>query len=684
MPYLSSLSRRSRTFWTNLPLRLKGFVVVAIPLAGLLGVSVAAYILQRMDWRMDAEVDRTTEALWLTEHCRAEFWAGAAMARPDPLGVAAASLDACLSELEKLLWREPDQVERLRRLRNWHQWHSAPAVPVPHLMAELDALRAEHRRLLALESAAVARLRIRKLVVLTGHTLVGLAGGLLAVLLYTSGVTRRMALVQQNAARLVQHLPPLPQDEGRDEIGTLNSTIERAGVSLRQSEDERDRLFTLSMDMLCVMGLDGGFKRVNPAFSRILGYTEADLLSKNIAELAHPDCRQGVQHRMLQLAEGKPVNLMECAFVCADGATKWLAWSVAPFVSEGTAYGVARDRTPQKQDERILRQSHDRLVCFLESTTDAFFAVDRSWRVLTVNRQAERLWGRQRQNLLGRILWDLFPEAIGGPFYGLYERAMQTGAPGHIAEFYPPMQRWFEVHAYPSPEGLSVYFRDFTDRRAAEEKIQRALQEKEVLLREVHHRVKNNLQVICSMLRLQAGYVNDRGLLQVLRECRERVLAMAMLHDQLHRAKDLSQINLGEYIRNLASSVFCSYGVNSAQIELRVDVEDLTVAIDTAIPCGLIAQELLSNCLRHAFPEGQKGRVWVMLRGLPGDRMELTVCDDGRGFPESAGAPARSLGLRLVDLFAQQIEATVERSGKTGALCRLVFQGKKSKGEELQ
>jgi PAS domain S-box-containing protein len=443
-------------------------------------------------------------------------------------------------------------------------------------------------------------------------------------------------------------------------------------------------LFSLSMDMLCVIGLDGSFKRVNPAFTRMLGYPEAALLSKSIPELAHPDHRETVGIQMRQLREGNPVNYLESRFLCADGATKWLAWSIAPFVSEGTAYAVARDRTPQKQDEQTLRQSHDRLICLLESTTDAFFAVDRGWRVITVNQQAERLWSRKREGLLDRNLWDLFPEAVGGPFYCMYHRAMDTGAPGHIEEFYAPMQRWFEVHAYPSPEGLSVYFRDFTDRRATEERIQRALQEKEVLLREVHHRVKNNLQVICSMLRLQAGYVSDQGLLQVLRECRERVLAMAMLHDQLHRAKDLSQINLGEYVRNLASSVFCSYGVNSAQIELRMDVEDVTVPIDTAIPCGLIVQELLSNSLRHAFLEGQKGRVWVLLCALPGDRIELTVCDDGRGFPEAGGAPSHSLGLRLVDLFAQQIEATVERNGKSGALCRLVFQGQKSKGEEVQ
>jgi two-component sensor histidine kinase len=220
-----------------------------------------------------------------------------------------------------------------------------------------------------------------------------------------------------------------------------------------------------------------------------------------------------------------------------------------------------------------------------------------------------------------------------------------------------------------------VYFRDVTERRDAEEKIKRTLQEKEVLLREVHHRVKNNLQVICSMLRLQERNFRDETMLQVLRECRERVMAMAMLHDQLHRAKDFSNINLGEYIRNLAASLFCSYGVNSADVGLRMDIEDIPVAVDTAIPCGLIVNELVSNSLRHAFPERRKGRISLGLHAQPGGSVELTIGDDGRGFPECAHpANTRSLGLWLVDLLADQIGAAVERSSDAGTQYRLVFQ----------
>lgn len=437
-----------------------------------------------------------------------------------------------------------------------------------------------------------------------------------------------------------------------------------------------DPFFALSLDPLWITALDGHLLRVNPAFIVALGQSEPHLLACNILDLIHPGDRPAAVAAIAGLARGNPIAGLESRFCCAGGSCKSLAWSGTPFLARRLAYIVARDRTPQARDEEALRQSEDRCVCALENTTDAFFALDPGWNLIRVNRQAERLWNRDRNDVLGRNLWEVFPEAAGGPFHRMYEQVMSTGTPAHLEEFHPaPYDRWFEVHAYPSLEGLAVYFRDVTGHRQAEEKIRRTLQEKEVLLREVHHRVKNNLQVICSMLRLQERNLHDPTLLQALRECRQRVMAMAMLHDQLHRAKDFSNIDLGEYIRNLAASLFSSYGVNSADIGLLLDVEDIPVAVDTAIPCGLIVNELVSNSLRHAFPDGRKGHISLGLHARPGGHVELTIGDDGRGFPESAHTAApRSLGLWLVDLLAGQIGAAVERSSGAGAQYRLVFQ----------
>jgi len=438
-----------------------------------------------------------------------------------------------------------------------------------------------------------------------------------------------------------------------------------------------DRFFDLSPDMLFTTTLGGRFEPTNPAVASILGHRETDLLNLGILDLIQPEERTTAALRLAELSAGHPIAGLESRFRCADGSYKWVAWNSTPYLPDGLAYTVAHERSGKSLDTRC--------DSCLESTTDAFFAVDHAWRLVRVNHQAERLWMRNRVDLLGRNLWEVFPEAVGGPFYEMYQRVLRTGKPDRVEQVHPcaPHGRWFEAHASSSPEGLSVIFRDVTQRRQTDDRINRSIQEKEVLLREVHHRVKNNLQVICSMLRLQARQFSDETLQQALRDCRERVLAMAMLHDQLHRAKDLSNINLGEYIRNLAASLFCSYGVDSATIALEMDIEDITVAMDTAIPCGLIVNELVSNSLRHAFPEGRTGHISLALHTAAPGRAELTLGDDGQGFTEpERPANSRSLGLRLVDLLAEQLDAVMVRLDRAGTVYRLEFQATESRETE--
>jgi PAS domain S-box-containing protein len=325
----------------------------------------------------------------------------------------------------------------------------------------------------------------------------------------------------------------------------------------------------------------------------------------------------------------------------------------------------------QRHDEEALRQSNARLLAVLESITDGFFTLGPDGRFTYLNVQAERLLRRTRQEVIGRSFWQDFPENL---FRRMFEHASQTGTPVHFDAFSTMFSGWFEVHAYPSTEGLSVYFRDMTERRQAEESIRRSLLEKEVLLREVHHRVKNNLQVICSMLRLQARTLQDDTTLQVLKECGDRVQTMAHLHEQLHHAKDLSTVDLAEFLRTVAISLFSSYGVNSDQLHFASSSPEVRVATDTATACGMIVQELISNALKYALTDG-RGEIQLVLTERPDGWIEIIVADDGPGISDrSAARPAkRSLGMRLVELFADQISAKVERSGPPGATFRLAF-----------
>lgn len=212
---------------------------------------------------------------------------------------------------------------------------------------------------------------------------------------------------------------------------------------------------------------------------------------------------------------------------------------------------------------------------------------------------------------------------------------------------------------------LAKFYAMALQHKRSQERLYATLREKEVLLREIHHRVKNNLQVISSLLNLQAASLSDPQALEMLKESQNRVRSMALVHDQLHRSPDLSRIGFREYVKNLCASLFSSYGIDSARIALRVDVEDIALPIDAAIPCGLIVHELVSNSLKHAFPGERRGEIFIRLKSQPPGGTVLTVADNGIGLPESIDvATANSLGLRLVRILAGQIEAPVRhRSG---------------------
>jgi two-component sensor histidine kinase len=210
------------------------------------------------------------------------------------------------------------------------------------------------------------------------------------------------------------------------------------------------------------------------------------------------------------------------------------------------------------------------------------------------------------------------------------------------------------------------------EKRQAEEQIKASLKTKEVLLREIHHRVKNNLQVICSLLKLQSHYIKDACARELFRESQNRVRAMALIHDKLHQSHDLSRIDMGEYIHSLAGSLFRSCSVQTGDIALRVNCAGVFLGIDTAIPCGLIINELVSNALKHAFPEGRGGEIGIDLRPGPGQQFVLTVRDNGVGLPEQIDyRQTESLGLQLVHALANQLGATLELN-RGGGTCFII------------
>jgi two-component sensor histidine kinase/DNA-binding response OmpR family regulator len=204
------------------------------------------------------------------------------------------------------------------------------------------------------------------------------------------------------------------------------------------------------------------------------------------------------------------------------------------------------------------------------------------------------------------------------------------------------------------------------------ERIMASLEEKEVLLREIHHRVKNNLQIIYSLLSLQERYIKDENYREMFKDTQNRICSMAFIHEELYKSENLAKIDLDSYIKYLASSLFRTYETTS-KIALKIDVEDVSLSINSAIPCGLILNELISNSLKHAFPEGREGEIKITLRYIE-NKIELVVSDDGISIPEDLDIQnSESLGLQLVIALVKQLEGIIELDRSGGTTFKITF-----------
>jgi two-component sensor histidine kinase len=218
---------------------------------------------------------------------------------------------------------------------------------------------------------------------------------------------------------------------------------------------------------------------------------------------------------------------------------------------------------------------------------------------------------------------------------------------------------------------------DITERKLAEERLRTSLQEKEVLLREIHHRVKNNLQVVSSLLSLQAMQTPSAEASSALMESCRRIQVMADIHNRLYGSSDIAQIEFDVFVNTLAKDIIAAYASDSLRIDLEADLEPVTLDIDAAIPCSLIISELLSNAIKHAFPGKSKGTVAVALKQRA-EKLHLRIRDSGSGMPEENHQRSNgSLGLKLVHALVEQLDGEIIFSNENGTSVSITFAGKR-------
>jgi len=288
-----------------------------------------------------------------------------------------------------------------------------------------------------------------------------------------------------------------------------------------------------------------------------------------------------------------------------------------------------------------ISETNDAFLDMVGYTRAEFEAGEVNWRSMT----PEEYLAQDEA-----VLAELARSGIAEPFEKEYFRKDGLRVPIIIGAATDPGE----------PRAGVCFVMDRTAHRRAEELTLQSLRDKEVLLREIHHRVKNNLQVISSMLNLQRRNLEDPKLVDALTQSRDRIATMALVHETLYKSDDVGTIALGKYIQSIASNLFRSYGVSSDVVVLKVDLGDVELDVNRANPCGMIINELLSNAIIHAFPDGRRGTVQVAL-SRQGNRIELSVQDDGVGLPPASDDErGAGLGMQLVEAFVDQLHGTLD------------------------
>jgi PAS domain S-box-containing protein len=344
-------------------------------------------------------------------------------------------------------------------------------------------------------------------------------------------------------------------------------------------------------------------------------------------------------------------------------------------------FGIVQDITDRKGAEEKLRLFRN----LIDQSIDAIFVSDpKTGRILDANDRACVNLGYKREELLNMRVFDF--EANLPDQFSYREHVKEVQNRGYVL-FEGRHRRQngttfpVEVNVSSTVLGKISYLvavvRDVTERKQAEEQIRQSLKEKEILLREIHHRVKNNLQIVSSLLAHQAEYIQDKNVIDMFTESQNRILSMSLVHEKLYQSKDLAKIDFNEYINDMVAELIQSYEFNAGKITLNMNIENIPLDIGFAIPCGLIINELVTNSLKYAFPAGTQGEIRITLRSTDENMLELMVSDNGIGIPEDLDfRKTESLGLHLITTLAEnQLHGEISLDRSKGTEFQIKFRG---------
>jgi PAS domain S-box-containing protein len=336
--------------------------------------------------------------------------------------------------------------------------------------------------------------------------------------------------------------------------------------------------------------------------------------------------------------------------------------------------------TGNHREARItLMEEKDKKQMYLDIAEVMLIALDKNGQITLINRKGCRILGYEYGELTGKNWFETcLPPGNRDEVFEIFKQLMEGKI--EAVEYYenPVLTRtgeerliaWHNANLgneHGDIVGTLSSGQDITEQKQAENELKNSLKEKELLVKEIHHRVKNNMAVISSLLNLQAEKFEEPSVLNAFRDSRHRIRSMALVHEKLYQAKDLSKIEFSQYIKELSQQVSRSNEFQGARISVKVKADNIKLGIDAAIPCGLIINELLTNAFKYAFPIDRTGKIHIHMKVVENKFYELIISDNGVGLPGHIDVQNPStFGLNLVYLLTQQLEGKVEAQREKG------------------
>lgn len=467
--------------------------------------------------------------------------------------------------------------------------------------------------------------------------------------------------------------------------------LKKAEEELRASEERYRDIFENATDFILSIDNKGNFIYVNNSFKYAMGYSDEELEKMKITDIAKDD-------RLKQTKDLFDVFVsddLETVFVAKNGDHILVEGDTSIRFKGGKPHSIRailRDVTEAKMSQRAAIQQQAKLESIFNSTENMMmWTIDKNYTITSTNinfvKHMKELFDQPMN--FGEPFMTIIKKHVNKDLYQGQLDAIKKAFKGKPQQFELPLldkdgnNVWLQFFLNPvyidegELEEISCLAYDITERKEIDRKIRNSLKEKEVLLQEVHHRVKNNLQVISSILNLQSSYVKDDKTLEILKESQNRIKSMSFIHESLYQTTDFSSIEFTQYIETISRNLIHSYSYTSGPVELETDFDTIYLSIDQAIPCGLIVNELMSNALKYAFPEKDEKRenqIKLHVKERKG-KISLLVADNGVGLPEDfKHEESDSLGIQLVYTLSEQLDATMKVDNNKGTSFLITFE----------